>query len=234
MFNLVSSTMYSKLDAEKEFWPLHLHHEGWLSTIFNTHLALRFMRMPFGLKMSQDVFKMCMDQILKRCSWDIDIHENISMYSKSEEGHDQNLLNFMRVDSYNRLVLSSRKCEIKCKLISLYVIFTNEEMKPDPAKIQGITDLPLPEEVTQLKFCKPINFMQPLIPHLSHNTAPLRPLLKQKSIFVKGLNKNRHSRSWSLNFFFSFQDHYYDRSKPVAMQVSASKSLTITHTWYDS
>ena len=54
---LAGVTVYTKADALKAFLQIHLTHEASLLTMFNSHRGwLRFLRMPFGAKMSQDVF----------------------------------------------------------------------------------------------------------------------------------------------------------------------------------
>ena len=55
--------------------------------------------------------------------------------------------------------------------------FSAEGIKLDPAKIQGILDIPGPKDTTQLKcFLGMVNFMQPFVPHLHHHTAPLHAI----------------------------------------------------------
>ena len=52
---LAGATVYTKVDALKAFLQIHLTHEASLLTTFNSHRErLRFLRMPFGAKMSQD------------------------------------------------------------------------------------------------------------------------------------------------------------------------------------
>ena len=54
---LAGATVYTKADALKAFLQIHLTHEASLLTTFNLHRGrLRFLWMPFGAKMSQDVF----------------------------------------------------------------------------------------------------------------------------------------------------------------------------------
>ena len=51
---LARATVYTKADALKAFLQIHLTHEASLLTMFNSHRGrLRFLRMPFGAKMSQ-------------------------------------------------------------------------------------------------------------------------------------------------------------------------------------
>ena len=62
---LAGATVYTKADALKAFLQIHLTHEASLLTMFNSHRGrLRFLWMPFGAKMSQDVFQLRMDAIL--------------------------------------------------------------------------------------------------------------------------------------------------------------------------
>ena len=65
---LAGATVYTKADALKAFLQIHLTHEASLLTTFNSHRGwLRFLWMPFGAKMSQDVFQLWMDAILEQC-----------------------------------------------------------------------------------------------------------------------------------------------------------------------
>ena len=66
---LAGATVYTKADALKAFLQIHLTHEASLLTTFNSHRGrLRFLQMPFGAKMSQDVFQLRMDAILEQLS----------------------------------------------------------------------------------------------------------------------------------------------------------------------
>ena len=62
---LARATIYTKADALKAFLQIHLTHEVSLLMMFNSNRGcLYFLRMPFGAKMSQDVFQLRMDAIL--------------------------------------------------------------------------------------------------------------------------------------------------------------------------
>ena len=54
---LSGATVFSKLDAKDGFWSIHLDTPSSYLTTFNTHKGCyQYLCMPFGLKMSQDVF----------------------------------------------------------------------------------------------------------------------------------------------------------------------------------
>ena len=44
--------------------------------------------MPFGAKMSQDIFQLRMDAILEQCPGVIGIHDDIVIFGTSNEDHD--------------------------------------------------------------------------------------------------------------------------------------------------
>ena len=62
---LTGATKFSKVDGNKAFFGMHLMEEVSLLMMFNTYLRrYRFLSVPFGLKMSQDIFQMRMDDIV--------------------------------------------------------------------------------------------------------------------------------------------------------------------------
>ena len=76
-----TATVYTKADALKAFLQIHLMHEASLLMMFNSHRGqLRFLWMPFGAKMSQDVFQLWMDAILKQCPGVIGIHDDMVIF----------------------------------------------------------------------------------------------------------------------------------------------------------
>ena len=59
---LAGATIFSKLDAKDGFWNIHLDTTSSYLTAVNTHKGrYRFLQMPFGLKMSKDIFQMRVD-----------------------------------------------------------------------------------------------------------------------------------------------------------------------------
>ena len=65
---LAGAVVFTKADALKAFLQVHLTKESSKLLVINTHKdQYRFKRMPFGAKMSQDVFQMKMDLIMEKC-----------------------------------------------------------------------------------------------------------------------------------------------------------------------
>ena len=83
--------------------------------------------MPFGLVMSQDVFMQKMDMILEKCSGTLGLIDNVIVYGKTKEDHDQNLHNLMKVSQTEGLCFNSDKCAVDQKQIDFSVQFIRAE-----------------------------------------------------------------------------------------------------------
>ena len=224
---LAGAVVYTKADALKAFLQVHLTYEASLLTTFNYHRGrLRFLRMPFGAKMSQDVFQLRMDAILEQCPGVIGIHDDIVIFGTSNEDHDANLINLMNVCQKEGLVLNSKKLELRKERVTFFgAEYSAAGMHPDPKKIQGIVEMTAPEDKQQLQsFLGMVNYMGTFIPNLSHHTEPLRSMLKQDNVFTWDEVKTRSFQQIKALILKANETplHYYDRLKPVTVQADAS------------
>ena len=117
---LAGARYFMKGDAFKAFLHVHLSERSRELTIFRTmtYGRLCYLRMPFGMKMSQDVFQIQMDRILEQCPGVIGIHDDVIVYTR--EDHDANLINFLNVCQMEGLCLSSKKLELRCDKVFLW------------------------------------------------------------------------------------------------------------------
>ena len=180
---LAGARYFMKGDTYKAFLHFHLCKKSRELTVFgtNTHGRLRYKRMPFGMKMSQDVFQIQMDRILEQCPGAIGIHNDVIIYGYTREDHDANLINFLNVCQMEGLCLSSKKLELRRDRVSFFgAIYSREGVKPDPKKIQGIEEMTVPETKQQLQsFLGMVTYRGNFISH----TEPLRQLLKKNVTF---------------------------------------------------
>ena len=67
---LAGVVVFIKVDVLKAFLQVHLTEASSKLLVINTHKGrYRFKRIPFGAKMSQDVFQMKMDVIMEKYLW---------------------------------------------------------------------------------------------------------------------------------------------------------------------
>ena len=118
---LTRATKFSKVDGNKAFFGMHLTKQASLLTTFNTHLGRYwFLWVPFGLKMSQDIFQMQMDDIVTQCPGVLAIHDDVFIYGKDDNDHDANLVNLFNVAQKEGLVFNSTKCHHKARVRNLF------------------------------------------------------------------------------------------------------------------
>ena len=116
---LMGATKFSKVDGNKAFFSMHLTEEASLLMMFNTHLRrYRFLCVPFGLKMSQDIFQMRMDDIVAQCPRVLAIHDNVFIYGKDNRDHNANI-NLFNV-AQKGLMFNSKKCTIKQESVTFF------------------------------------------------------------------------------------------------------------------
>ena len=108
--------------------------------------------MPFGLKMSQDIFQMQMDQATEHLPSIITIHDDICIFGCTPEGHDQHLLCLMETAAEHGLIFSSSKHQIRQSQIAFYgAVFNAHGMQLDPTKIQALQDLPTSDSMAKFQ-----------------------------------------------------------------------------------
>ena len=135
-YKLKGATIFSKLDARQGYWAIRLDHESSLTITFNSPDGrYRFLRLPFGLNLSQYVFQLKMDMIIENCPGTLGIADEIAVFGKNEEEHEANLHHLMTRAREGGLIFNKEKCRIKQTSINFFgLIFSETGVKPDPAR----------------------------------------------------------------------------------------------------
>ena len=188
---LAGAVVFTKADALKAFLQVHLTEESSKLLVINTHKGrYRFKRMPFGAKMSQDIFQMKMDLIMEWCPGVISIHDDIVVYGVSEEDHDANLVNLLNVAQIEGLVLNSKKLELKHPRVSFFgAEYSTDGMHPCPKKIQGITEMTPPR----------INNNWPVSSEWSHTwetSCHISAITLNHSVQCSNKRRSSHGMKW--------------------------------------
>ena len=143
-------------------------------TTFNTHKGRYwFFHMSPGLKMSQDVFQMHMDQLTDYLPDIIAIHADICIYGQTPEEHNRHHIQPMQAAMRNDIMFNSSKCRIRQPQLSFFgAAFTSQGMKPNPAKVKALQALPTPDNHTRLQpFPGLISYLHPFIPSSADKTT---------------------------------------------------------------
>ena len=222
---LTGAKYFSIVDAKCGYWNVELDEQSSFLTTFNSPFGRhRFLRMPFGLKMSQDVFQAKIDQTFEGCEGVIGIADDIVIYGTTEEEHDQHLHDMMARCQSTGLKLNPEKCKIKQKKIKFYGIICGEEgVQPDPNKISALHNMAPPSTTKELQtFLGLATYMGPFIPSLSSLTAPLRELVKKGNTFEWTPSHQKAFETIKTKISEKTTLAYYDPAKEIVLQVDAS------------
>ena len=117
-----------------------LDEESSYLTTFNSPFGrYRFKRMPFGLRMSQDVFQTTIEQTFEGCEGVVGIADDIVVFGKTTEEHDCNMHAMLKRCIDTGLKLNPDKCFAKQDKIKFYgVICGQNGVQPNPGKVPAL------------------------------------------------------------------------------------------------
>ena len=189
--SLSGAKYFCALDLASGYWQVEMAPKDRHKTAFLTREGLwQFKVMPFGLCNAPATFERLMEMILrgllwKRCLVYID---DIIVYGKSFEETLQNLQTvFQRIRDAG-LKLKPKKCELFTKEI-LYLGFrvNGDGVKPDPGKIEAVTQWPLPCNATDVRsFLGFANYHRRFIKNFAQIAKPLQLLTHKGQRFSWG------------------------------------------------
>ena len=103
---------FTLVDAKKGYWHVPLDEASSYLTTFSTPFGrFRFLRLPFGLTVAQDVFQKQLDSALEGLSGVTDTF----VFGPTENEHDRNLANLMERARQKGIVFNKEKVQFKCK-----------------------------------------------------------------------------------------------------------------------
>ena len=223
--SFANGKFFTKLDAKSGYWSVHLSEDSQELTTFRTPFGRYcFLRLPFGLSTSQDLFQQRMDDIIGQTQGCVCIADDIVVMGRTEEEHDLNLTKLLEVASKEGLVFNSSKCVVKASSINFFgTIYSDEGISPDPCKVEDIHTMPTPQDKEDLqRFLGMMNFLSPYIPNYADQVAILRDLMKKNVPFMW---QEDHQEAYCQLKKAIQQDcllKYYDPGLPVTLEVDAS------------
>ena len=184
---MAGAKYFTKLDASSGYWQIKVTDESSDLLTFATPWGrFKFLRLPFGIHSASEVFQVEVANIIAGLSGCLNMQDDIIIWGKTREEHDQNLDAVMKQILKSGLKLNIEKCEYGVQELKfLGHILSADGIRPDPEKTRAITEMKLPRNVTELqRFLGMMNYLGKFIPNLAEITAPLRLLLKKENEFV--------------------------------------------------
>ena len=225
---LNGAQFFAILDARSGYWKIKLDEESSYHTTFNTPYGRhRFMRLPFGLNCTQDVFQNNFDETFSDIHGVTGISDDIIFggYKSDGSDHDANLTAALERARATGLCFNDKKMVVRCKRIPFFVkIIGADGIEPDPEKVTAICHMTAPTDVKELQiFLEMANYLGRFTPHIATVSAPVRDLCKTDVPYDSG---PEHDAAFSnLKTAISSNEvlRYYDSTKPLIIQVDDSQ-----------
>ncbi|KAI3827801.1 hypothetical protein L1987_01885 [Smallanthus sonchifolius] len=151
---LQGSTCFSKIDLRSGYHQLRVREEDIPKTAFRTRYGhYEFTVMPFGLTNAPAVF---MDLMNRMCKPYLDkfmivFIDDILIYSKTEEEHEQHLRLILDLLRTEQLYAKFSKCEFWLKEVQFLGHVVNKKgIHVDPAKIEAVKNWSAPQTPTEV------------------------------------------------------------------------------------
>ena len=179
--DLAGKKVFSTLDLKDGYWQVELDEQSSLLCTFNTPFGrYRFTRMPFGLKSASEIFQKKNEAAFEGIDGIHIVADDIIIAANDLEEHNAILHKVLQRASDRNIKLNFDKFQFCVDAVKyLGTIISLEGMKPDPAKVQAVNEMPTPNDKAAVqRLLGMINYLAPHIPNMASIYKPLRDLLK--------------------------------------------------------
>ena len=137
---------FSKLDLNQGYNQLELSHESRYITTFITHMGLmRYKHLNFGISSAAEIFQYVIRETLEDNDGAINISDDILVFGKTHEEHDQNLKTVFQCLREKGLTKNKSMCEYSIDKLEFFgYVFSKEGISPDPKEVEDGVNLQTP------------------------------------------------------------------------------------------
>ena len=224
---LNGAKIFSVFDASNGFWQVELDQASSLLTTFNTPFGRYcWKRMPFGINSAPEVWQRKMQEHIEGL-YGVEVIAD-GFGNTPEEwhaDHDRNVCAFLQRCREKNLKLKKEKAQLrKTEVAFIGHILTPDGLKPDPKKVEAISDMPHPTNVQSLRrFLGMVNYLAKFLPCLSDETEVLRKLTEKDAEWC-WLTAHEEAMARIQRMISTAPVlAYYDVTKPVTIQCDASQ-----------
>lgn len=187
---LQKAKLFSKLDIKEAYWHVKLDdRSSLLTTMITSFGRYRWSRLPFGLKVSSEIFQRKLTEAFGDIEGVFTIADDIIVtgcgdtISEAEHDNTENLKLLYSRCKQAKIILNDDKKVIGLKEIIFHGHkITSEGVKADDGKIKAIIDMPSPTDISGVKrFCGVVQYMAKFLPSLSTTLEPLRTLTRKNA-----------------------------------------------------
>jgi transposase InsO family protein len=222
----------SSVDAAEGFFHCELDYESSLLTTTETPYGrVRWLRLPFGLSPSPEIFQAKLEEALADLDGIACIADDVIILGAgdtevdAQRDHDRNLQALLRRCHEKGIKLNRAKLKLNCKQL-LYCghLLENDGYRPDPRKIDAILRMPAPTDKAGVqRLIGMATYLAKFCPKFSQVTEPLRELIKAQNEFI--WRQDPHGAAFEQLKQLLTQAPvlaYFDHRKQIVIQADAS------------
>ena len=220
---------FSVVDTKKGYWHVALDHESSLLCTFNTPFGrYRFKRLPFGVKLSQDIFQRKLDEVYRGIPNVMGIADDIVVCGSTQSEHDQAFCEMLKATRKHNVSLNSEKLQFKQAQVDFYGhVLTENGIQPAIEKLEAIHNMKSPSNMGELQtILGTVTYLNRFSTKLADLTSPLRELTKKHVHFSWEPHHQQALDRIKQELRTSKLISYYDPdpSTPTILQCDASKT----------
>ncbi|UYV84069.1 hypothetical protein LAZ67_X001057 [Cordylochernes scorpioides] len=198
--SLTGAKFFSSMDLRTGYWQIEIDEEDREKTAFITPDGLyEFRVMPFGLCNAPATFERMMDKLLAGLKWTICLCylDDIIVYATSFKEHIERLGKVLRCIQQAGLCINHEKCRFGSREIKvLGHLVTESGIRPDPDKIEAITNFPTPKTAHEVRsFMGLCSYYRRFVKDFANKAKPLHDLLRNN---VKFFWSNEQEQSFQI------------------------------------
>ena len=187
--SLGGGTLFSVIDLRQAYLQMEVEeHSRPFLTINTTRGLFQYQRLPYGVSSAPAIWQRAMDQILQGLPGVFCYLDDIIITGHTIEEHLERLVAVLkRLEEYG--LKANRE---KCKFLRSFVeylghVISAEGLHQSPKKVKAITEMPKPQDVTQLRaFLGMVQYYAKFLPDLATHLAPLHRLLQKDVTWLWG------------------------------------------------
>ena len=153
-----------------------------LATFITPWGKYKWLRLPFGLKVSADVFQERLNAVLKEVKGITGCIDDILTRGVDSRDHDVNLLQLLETARMNGIKFNPKKLQFKTSKCDFFgQTITPEGMKVDDKKVEAIKQMKAPKDKkAQQSFQGMVNYLKRYSAKLTRLFELLKPLLREE------------------------------------------------------
>ena len=193
LHKLSKARSFTLVDIKHAFYHVKLDNDSsYLTTFATPWTRFRWLWLPPGISIAPEQFQRCLNEELEGLEGltpitdDMLIHGCGDTDKNARVDHDTNLEKPMERCVTSNIKLNLPKTRLRHKQVNFQGrIFGSERLKPDPAKISAIINMPVPVDKAGVhRLLGMVNYLMKFAPHLSDLKKPLRALLRNDTEFL--------------------------------------------------